>query len=177
MASHFIIECMDCGHKTPFIASASDCPNCHSTWREAMYDYNRLSKSLLLQISGRSFDLWRYKDLLPVRTMEPAYSLGEGGTPLLRASNLGGMLGCPNIFIKDERQGPTGSFKDRQAAVTIAALKEAGINRVGCCLHRECCHCIFSLRSPGRNSPLGVPHKFGPCGKNARGRALWYPGH
>jgi threonine synthase len=37
------------------------------------------------------------------------------------------MLGCPHIYIKDERQGPTGSFKDRQAAVTIAALKEAGI--------------------------------------------------
>jgi threonine synthase len=38
------------------------------------------------------------------------------------------MLGCPNIFIKDERQGPTSSFKDRQAAVTIASLKEAGIS-------------------------------------------------
>ena len=38
------------------------------------------------------------------------------------------MLGCPQIFIKDERQGPTASFKDRQASVTIAALKEAGIN-------------------------------------------------
>ncbi len=43
---------------------------------------------------------------------------------------LGACLGCPNIFIKDERQGPTGSFKDRQAAVTIAALKEAGINEL-----------------------------------------------
>jgi len=40
------------------------------------------------------------------------------------------MLGCPNIFIKDERQGPTASFKDRQAAVAIAALKEAGITEV-----------------------------------------------
>jgi threonine synthase len=40
------------------------------------------------------------------------------------------MLGCPNIFIKDERQGPTASFKDRQAAVTIAALKEAGITEM-----------------------------------------------
>ena len=40
------------------------------------------------------------------------------------------MLGCPNIFIKDERQGPTTSFKDRQAAVTIAALKEAGITEM-----------------------------------------------
>ncbi|MGE5221974.1 MAG: pyridoxal-phosphate dependent enzyme, partial [Omnitrophica WOR_2 bacterium] len=36
-------------------------------------------------------------------------------------------LGCPNIYIKDERQGPTGSFKDRQAAVGVASLKEAGI--------------------------------------------------
>jgi threonine synthase len=40
------------------------------------------------------------------------------------------MLGCPNIYIKDERQGPTSSFKDRQAAVTIAALKEAGITEM-----------------------------------------------
>jgi threonine synthase len=54
--------------------------------------------------------------------------MGEGGTPLIRAANLGMMLGCPNIYIKDERQGPTHSFKDRQAAVSIAALKEAGIS-------------------------------------------------
>jgi threonine synthase len=40
------------------------------------------------------------------------------------------MLGNPNIFIKDERQGPTSSFKDRQAAITIAALKEAGITEL-----------------------------------------------
>ncbi|MBE0696881.1 MAG: pyridoxal-phosphate dependent enzyme, partial [Anaerolineaceae bacterium] len=48
--------------------------------------------------------------------------------PLIRAVNLGLMLGCPNLYIKDERQGPTSSFKDRQAAVTIAGLKEAGIS-------------------------------------------------
>ncbi|MCG2784854.1 MAG: pyridoxal-phosphate dependent enzyme [Anaerolineae bacterium] len=56
--------------------------------------------------------------------------MGEGGTPLIQAINLGMMLGCPNIFIKDERQGPSASFKDRQAAVTIAALKEAGITEM-----------------------------------------------
>jgi threonine synthase len=52
--------------------------------------------------------------------------MGEGGTPLIKADNLGMMLGLPNLFIKDERQGPTGSFKDRQAALTMAVLKEAG---------------------------------------------------
>jgi threonine synthase len=75
-------------------------------------------------------DLWRYRELLPVRNPNISLSLGEGGTPLIRAVNLGMMLGCPNIFIKDERQGPTSSFKDRQAAVTIAALKEAGITEM-----------------------------------------------
>ncbi len=38
----------------------------------------------------------------------------------------------PNLFIKDERQGPTASFKDRQAAVTVNALKEAGIDEFVC---------------------------------------------
>jgi threonine synthase len=56
--------------------------------------------------------------------------LGEGGTPLIQAANLGMMLGLPNLYIKDERQGPTSSFKDRQAAVTIAALKEGGVTEM-----------------------------------------------
>jgi len=82
------------------------------------------------QLTSRPFDLWRYRELLPVRNPNVSLSLGEGGSPLIRAVNLGMMLGCPNIFIKDERQGPTSSFKDRQAAVTIAALKEAGITEM-----------------------------------------------
>ena len=53
--------------------------------------------------------------------------MGEGGTPLIHAPNLGLMLGCPHLYIKDERQGPTNSFKDRQAAVGVAVMKEAGV--------------------------------------------------
>lgn len=82
------------------------------------------------KLTSRPLDLWRYRELLPVRNPNVSLSLGEGGTPLIRAVNLGMMLGCPNIFIKDERQGPTSSFKDRQASVTIAALKEAGITEM-----------------------------------------------
>ncbi len=130
MASHFILECMDCGHKSPFLASSAACPKCQSNWRDAKYDYVTLSSSMPLQLPGRPFDIWRYRELLPVRVPNPDLSLGEGGTPLIRACNLGMMLGCQNIYIKDERQGPTSSFKDRQAAVTIAALKEAGINEL-----------------------------------------------
>jgi len=126
----FLIKCLDCGHTTPYFPTSSNCPRCNSQWREAEYDYETLAKILPLQISNRPFDLWRYRELLPVRNSNPLLSLGEGGTPLIQAVNLGMMLGTPNLFIKDERQGPTGSFKDRQAAVTIAALKEAGITEM-----------------------------------------------
>jgi threonine synthase len=89
-----------------------------------------IGKKLPGTLKTRPQDLWRYRELLPVRNPNPSLSLGEGFSPLIRAVNLGMMLGCPNIFIKDERQGPTASFKDRQASVTIAALKEAGITEM-----------------------------------------------
>lgn len=126
----FIIKCLDCGHNAPYYPTSITCPKCGSQWREAEYNYEELAHTLLEEIRKRPMNLWRYRELLPVRNPNTSLSLGEGGTPLIRAANLGMMLGCPNIFIKDERQGPTSSFKDRQAAVTIAALKEAGITEM-----------------------------------------------
>jgi threonine synthase len=126
----FVIKCLDCGHTAPYFPTSTNCPRCNSQWREAEYDYETLAKTLPLQLPGRPFDLWRYRELLPVRNPNASLSLGEGGSPLIQAVNLGMMLGTPKLFIKDERQGPTGSFKDRQAAVTIAALKEAGITEM-----------------------------------------------
>lgn len=132
MASHFIAECLDCGNNSAYFPGSPKCPNCGSFWREARYDYENLARILPACLMDRPFNLWRYQELLPVRSPNPDLFLGEGGTPLIRANNLGLMLGMPNLFIKDERQGPTSSFKDRQSAVTINALKEAGINEFVC---------------------------------------------
>jgi threonine synthase len=126
----FVVKCLDCGHAAPYFPTSINCPRCNSQWREVTYDLATLAKALPLQLPGRPFDLWRYRELLPIRNPNPTLSLGEGGSPMIQAVNLGMMLGTPNLFIKDERQGPTGSFKDRQAAVTIAALKEAGITEM-----------------------------------------------
>ena len=126
----FIIKCIDCGHNAPYYPTSVTCPKCNSQWREAEYDYEVIGKTMQAKLATRPFDLWRYRELLPIRNPNINLSLGEGGTPLIRAVNLGMMLGCPNIYIKDERQGPTASFKDRQASVTIAALKEAGITEM-----------------------------------------------
>jgi threonine synthase len=126
----FLIRCLDCGHETPYHPLTINCPNCKSQWREATYDYDEAAQTFREKLASRPFDLWRYREVLPVRKPNPDLYLGEGGTPLIRAANMGMMLGCPNIYIKDERQGPTSSFKDRQAALTIAALKEAGITEM-----------------------------------------------
>jgi threonine synthase len=126
----FIIRCIDCGHTTAYHPNDITCPNCKSQWREAIYPYDQIAPTIPQNIAKRKFDLWRYSEVLPLHEHITMLKLGEGGTPLIRAGNLSEMLGCPNIFIKDERQGPTASFKDRQAAVTIAALKEAGITEM-----------------------------------------------
>lgn len=126
----FVIRCLDCGHAAPFMPSSMHCPQCNSQWREAEYDLAEVAKTFPSEINNRPFDLWRYQELLPIHNPNPTLRLGEGGTPLIPAVNLGMMLGLPNLFIKDERQGPTSSFKDRQAAVTIAALKEGGITEM-----------------------------------------------
>jgi threonine synthase len=126
----FYIECIDCGEKTDYSPAARVCPRCQSEWRQAQYDFDTLGRRLPEILAGRPFDLWRYHELLPIFDHNIELSMGEGGTPLIRAAALGMMLGLPNIYIKDERQGPTASFKDRQAALGVAALKEAGITEM-----------------------------------------------
>lgn len=130
MTSTIVVECLDCGYQTAFLSTSLACPRCSGTWREARYDYDLISQSLIPELAKRPFDLWRYRELLPVQGQNSELKMGEGGTPLIRAANLGSMLGLPNVLIKDERQGPTASFKDRQAAVAIAALKEAGVTEM-----------------------------------------------
>jgi threonine synthase len=123
-------ECLDCGYQGKHDPFLEKCPKCDSQWLEARYDYQKLGKILPELIRQRPFNLWRYIELLPIKDHHPELELGEGGTPLIHAENLGLMLGCPNIYIKDERQGPTGSFKDRQAAVGVASLKESNITEM-----------------------------------------------
>ncbi|MCS6908824.1 MAG: pyridoxal-phosphate dependent enzyme [Anaerolineales bacterium] len=123
----YAVHCIDCGHTEPFRLVQTTCSQCGSNWREVHYDLEKVKPIFEHQLSERPFDLWRYRELLPIAEYIPYLSMGEGGTPLIHANNLGMMLGCPNLFIKDERQGPTNSFKDRQAAIAIAAMKEAEI--------------------------------------------------
>jgi threonine synthase len=81
-------------------------------------------------LTCRKPDLWRYRELLPVRESENIVSLGEVMTPLSRLKRLGAELGLSNLYMKDEGLLPTGSFKARGAAVGVSRAKELGAEAV-----------------------------------------------
>lgn len=129
-SNHITLECPACHYTAPYLQPLSACPQCGSEWLEARYPYAELCDVLASKLPTRPFNMWRYRELLPLRVDSNIVTMGEGGTPLLHANNLSLMMGCPHLYIKDERQGPTGSFKDRQASLAISAMKETGIGEV-----------------------------------------------
>jgi threonine synthase len=95
------------------------------------YDLERAAETLTKDsLKRRVSSLWRYREVLPVAHGENIVTLGEGWTPLLHAKRLGGQLGLPELFIKDESPNPTGSFKARGQAVAISMAKELGVKKV-----------------------------------------------
>jgi threonine synthase len=95
------------------------------------YDLKRIAKFLTRQtLYARRSDLWRYREVLPVRREENIVCLGEGWTPLHRAKNLGAALGMSELFVKDESLNPTQSFKARGMAVAVSMAKELGLKKL-----------------------------------------------
>ena len=91
------------------------------------YDLEQAAHTLTKEsLLSRRADLWRYREVLPVEEEENIVSLGEGWTPLLRAKNLGEQLGIDQLYIKDESQNPTQSFKARGMSAAVSMAKELG---------------------------------------------------
>jgi threonine synthase len=74
--------------------------------------------------------LWRYRELLPLPWGVEPVSLGEGLTPFLHGDRLGPAMGLENLWIKDESQLPTGSFKSRGMAVAVSMAWNFGLKRL-----------------------------------------------
>jgi len=97
----------------------------------ARYDLKRISKFMTRQsLFARRSDIWRYRELLPVRREDNIVTLGEGWTPLLHAKTLGESLGLSELYIKDESLNPTQSFKARGMSVAVSMAKELGAKKL-----------------------------------------------
>ena len=91
------------------------------------YDLERAKITLTKDsLAARRPDLWRYREVLPVENDTNIVSLGEGWTPLLHAARLGERVGICQLYIKDESQNPTQSFKARGMTAAVSMAKELG---------------------------------------------------
>ncbi|HZG45111.1 MAG TPA: threonine synthase [Allosphingosinicella sp.] len=81
-------------------------------------------------LAGRPHDMWRWRELLPVRSAANIVSLGEAATPMVRLDTLGARLGLRDLLVKDEGRLPTGSFKARGLAMAVAMAKELGVAKI-----------------------------------------------
>jgi len=95
------------------------------------YDLERAKVTLRKEtLASRRPDLWRYREVLPVENDNDIVSFGEGWTPLLRANRLARRVGIQDLFIKDESQNPTQSFKARGMATAVSMAKELGAKKL-----------------------------------------------
>jgi threonine synthase len=95
------------------------------------YDLKSAATSLTKEsLKERGPDLWRYREVLPVDQNENIVTLGEGFTPLVRASRLGARMGLSHLYIKDEGQNPTQSFKARGMTAAVSMAKELGVKKL-----------------------------------------------
>ncbi|HEY8456476.1 MAG TPA: threonine synthase, partial [Actinopolymorphaceae bacterium] len=81
-------------------------------------------------LANRPPTLWRYHELLPVRSPHQVVSLGEGMTPLVPMQSYGRDAGVERLLMKDEGLVPTGTFKARGAAVGVSRARELGVKKI-----------------------------------------------
>jgi len=93
----------------------------------ARYDLEKASGILTPSVlSKRPWNIWRYREVLPVQNYDKLVTLEEGGTPLILAERVGKESGFSSLYIKDESVNPTGSFKARGLVMAVNAARERG---------------------------------------------------
>jgi threonine synthase len=128
MATPKHLECNICGHQQPYEPFVpAICKKCDSQWLEARYDFESFKREILRGFPNRPSNMWRYQDVLPLKDAGAVDLYPAGGTPLWPSQRFARGLGLKSVYIKDERYGPTSSFKDRQAAGAVAAMLEQGV--------------------------------------------------
>jgi len=118
------LECIFCQKKYALNMFFPFCPEC----QEPLFlSYSSQKRKLFLRKEG----LERYLDFLPLREINPNFSLGEGNTALLNLNRIQKKLNLSFILAKNETTNPTHSFKDRGSVIAIQKAVSVGIERIG----------------------------------------------
>jgi threonine synthase len=124
------LRCRECG-RVYALDPVHVCEFCFGPL-EVFYDYEAIGRVISRErIEAGPPTMWRYADLLPA-DVETAVDIGTGYTPLVRARNLGRALGLDHLYIKNDCQNPTWSFKDRVVSVASTVARSFEFDTLAC---------------------------------------------
>jgi threonine synthase len=124
------LACTACGKSHDAAVPQNVCTACGKPLY-AHYDLAAAGRTLTKEsLRSRVKSLWRYREVLPVKNDADIVTLGEGFTPLLPAPRLAAKHGLNRLFIKDEAQNPTGSFKARGMSAAVSMAKQLGLTKL-----------------------------------------------
>ncbi|MCS7096174.1 MAG: threonine synthase [Candidatus Bathyarchaeota archaeon] len=123
------LRCRECRKEFP-PTKVYACIHCFGPL-EVVYDVDSINLSKA-SFDSRPRTIWRYRELLPINDWKKIVDLKAGYTPLRKCDRLARALGLKTLYIKDDTVNPTGSFKDRPAAVAVSKALEFYVEAVGC---------------------------------------------
>ncbi|HIE14277.1 TPA: threonine synthase [Candidatus Bathyarchaeota archaeon] len=127
-----VLQCIGCNQKYDPNEALYKCRKCGDLL-EVCYDYDLIAERLRPSLWRRlQLSVWKYKDLLPIIDKTKIVSLNEGGTGLLSCRRLARELGLKILYVKNEGENPTGSFKDRGMTVGVSRALELNVKTVFC---------------------------------------------
>jgi len=125
-------ECINCKTTYGIDEIVYFCKKCGDVL-EIKSDFKELSEVLReSDWMSKPLSVWRYRNLMPIHEATKIVTLGEGGTGLHRSDHLAKELGLNNLYVKNEGENPTGSFKDRGMTVGVSKAVELGARHVIC---------------------------------------------
>lgn len=124
------LECTNCGTTYDWRQLQNLCTKCEKPLFPR-YDLEAARKKLKKEdLPAREKSLWKFREVLPLPMDAEPVTLGEGGTPLLRAPRFGEAVGLTSLWVKDEAQNPTQSFKARGMTAAVSMAKYLGATKL-----------------------------------------------
>jgi threonine synthase len=125
-------KCINCGSRYGIDEIVYFCKKCGDIL-EIKYDHGELAEALRdTEWQNAPLSVWRYRHFMPISDLSKIVSLNEGGTGLHLCQRLAKHLGLRQLYVKNEGENPTGSFKDRGMTVGVTKAVELGVQSVIC---------------------------------------------
>lgn len=154
------LTCFICGSSYQY-DNIFTCPTCGIEGiLDVQYDYDAIKPNLKSQISNRTLNHWRYRELLPILPDAELPYLHVGWTPVYDVPRLASHLGVKKLFVKDDGRNPTSSLKDRASSIGVLKAIEFGFNTIACASTGNAASSLAGLSAAvGLKSYIFVPQR------------------